>query len=243
MKKYLFILIIMVLMSAFVSAEGITDISYYYTLGIASESVADFAEASTNYKDCYEIASEDSEIEWYELCKSAYDRSSSVTTTKTKELVSNIPWEFKGEYINDETNSITQYYLTSNDELVIIDVFEVDFDLNDDDLKSFVEYQKSPLEGSYGLSSDEIKIDGLNVYYLLGEDKEEPFTIFNGFVYLSEENSVYNIRATLNDENLDSFFNDLKFNEESSSLVLIGVLVFLVVVVVGLVIYTRKFKK
>jgi len=209
MKKIIFILFVSIFVIASANAANLSDISYYYTKGVAFESVANFAEAADNYKKCLEIAKDD-ENAWYDLCSSSYERITKITKKKTRDLLADVPWEFKGEFINKDLGITSHYYLTKENELIIIDAFKPKGNLTDEDLLAIVEDQKGFFNESYGLSTGEIEIEGKKVYFMLASDNEEQVTIFNGLSYNDKTQEVYNIRAILKNVNIENFKSELQ---------------------------------
>jgi len=211
-KMWLALFAIFLAATSLVNADSASDISYYYTKGISSESIANFEDASLNYKRCYELASENLKTGWYELCKEAYDRTANMKKEIGRNLAFSIPWTFKGELDDIQKGITTQYFLTSKNELVILNVFSPKTALTEEQLRSLVEKQRELYNDSYETSTGETNLAETKMYFLVGESREDTSTIFDGFSYRTETGEVYNIRATLKG-NFKSELSALKFQE------------------------------
>ncbi|MBL7206187.1 MAG: hypothetical protein ISS36_01160 [Candidatus Aenigmarchaeota archaeon] len=200
MVKYEMCIVIGFLLLAIpLASASLEDASYYYTSGMLSEAKTMFAEASDDYSKCIEISTE-----LKDLCEAGLERVTGISTTKTRDLsiANDMLWTFRGEKSGD---GFIQYFLTGNSDTVVIRVYKLDYNLDEDDISFLLERQKTEMSASYTIEQSELTHKGIKIKYLLGSQGE--LSNFVGMYFDSSSNELYSISASVSDTKkfLDNF--------------------------------------
>jgi len=217
-------------------AGVVEDISYQYSSGVLAESSAMFDDASEHYRACIDLAVQNNMPEWMGLCEKGLNRTSSITTIKTRDLliVKEMNWEFRGEALTD--NGITQYFLADN-ELVIVNAYKLSSSLNDEYLDSLLSMQKKRMSDFYNFGDiSELLYKDIKIKYISGSQKNGVLTGFIGVYFDNKNNEVYGITASVSDLNafLKGFEPQIKIEDYG---IYIMIVVIIIIAILGWLYY------